>query len=281
MATATMTATATHTATKVHFHPFKIKNVTAAKSSYQLPVALPGMHPPKIVVVPAHTLPYQPWWEALHVTINQSFKLKTHDVFPQSWSRLPARPKEAALQLKQELGPDGVLAVVFLVDRPIACAGAFPHVGLEWMETESTTYRPRKRSRHDSKVDDQKSATPIENNHHKEYEPVTTVPRLNRLPQTPQRGTDWELCCVCVHPIHRRIGLSPKLLRTLVDHIYKLGARRVISTYAIDETGYYWPNLGFEVVEGAGGLLKKGLMHPEGGDPLQHDVRLALAIKTI
>lgn len=233
-------------------------------------MAVPGTPEPHIIVVPGHTLPSQPWWKALHLTINQAFKSKNHDVFPPSWNRLPDNPKIAAQRLSNELGPNGMLAVVLLVDRPIACAGTLPCRGLEWIDEANFTVKPGENDKITTADEVPKS------------EPTpTAVPDISLVPASDKPGTDWELCCVCVHPIHRRVGLSPKLLRALVDYIKPLGARRLMTSYAVDETGYYWPNMGFKVVEGAGGRLKKGFTHTEGMEGLKQDVRIALGIKEL
>lgn len=232
---------------------------------------MPGTPEPNIIIVPGHTLPSQPWWKALHLTIQQAFKAKNHDVFPPSWNRLPERSKEAAERLKEELGPDGVIAVVLLVDRPIACAGVLPFRGLEYFDKAQSAFEKRTAVQ-------TPTTTTADDIPEDESSPIT-VPNLSALPPSDKPGQDWELCCVCVHPIHRRVGLSPKLLRALIDYIKPLGARRLMATYAVNETGYYWPNMGFEVVEGAGATLKKGFTHTEGMEGLKEDVKFALGVK--
>lgn len=236
-------------------------------------MAVPGTPEPNIIIVPAHTLPSQPWWKALHLTINQAFKSKTHDVFPPSWDRLPARSKQAAECLKTELGPDGVIAVVLLVDRPIACAGALPWRGIEWINEANTKFKETGDPHDKTTTTDEVPAD--------DESLVPTIPDMTHIPATEKPGQDWELCCVCVHPIHRRVGLSPKLLRALIDHIKPLGARRLMASYAEDETGHYWPHMGFVVIPGAGGLLEKGFTHTEGMEALKQDVKIALGIKEL
>lgn len=243
-------------------------------------MAVPGTPEPKIILVRGDTLPQQPWWKALHSTINQAFKSKNHDVFPPSWNRLPENSKVAAQKLKAELGPNGVIAVVLLVDRPIACAGALPYRGLEWIDEANFIVKGPDGTQ-ESNGDGKDNTTTTADEVPKDEDTPVMIPNMSLVPPSSAPGTDWELCCVCVHPIHRRVGLSPRLLRALIDHIKPLGARRLMASYAADETGHYWPNMGFEVVEGAGGLLKKGFTHTEGMEGLKQDVRIALGIKEL
>lgn len=87
---------------------------------------------PSIVVVPAETLPMQPWWQELHLTINTSFKNKDFAAFPPTWDRLPADSAVAAKSLAEELGSNGIMAVVLVDDHPIACGGVTPFRGDNW-----------------------------------------------------------------------------------------------------------------------------------------------------
>ena len=54
-----------------------------------------------------------------------------------------------------------------------------------------------------------------------------------------------------------------------------------MASYAVEETGHYWPQMGFATVEGAGGFFKKGYVHIDGGEPIQEDVRIALGVKDL
>ncbi|KAF7197636.1 hypothetical protein HII31_01042 [Pseudocercospora fuligena] len=189
---------------------------------------------PTIVVVPGPSLPSQPWWKALHLTIETSFQNKDFAAFPPTWTRLSPNSKLAAEKLAEELGPRGLIAVVLLVDRPIACAGALPFRGDNWID--------------DVESADETSAE-IQNRGDGTAHGETviggfdTVPNQKALPDPSQH--DWELCCVCVHPLHRKIGLSVKVLEAISNAVKSLGARRLMTNYVIEETGMYWPHLGY------------------------------------
>lgn len=72
----------------------------------------------------------QPWWQSLHIMINDAFHNKRHSVYPPSWLRLDADPNRAAEGLSHELGPNGHFAVVLSEERkPIACGGVLPYRG--------------------------------------------------------------------------------------------------------------------------------------------------------
>ncbi|EME82989.1 uncharacterized protein MYCFIDRAFT_80562 [Pseudocercospora fijiensis CIRAD86] len=225
---------------------------------------------PTVVVVAGSSLPSQPWWKALHLTINTSFQNKDFAAFPPTWSRLPTNSKLAAEKLAEELGPRGLVAVVLLVDRPIACAGALPFRGDNWIDDVESADQVPAEIQHGENGTTQGETV---------LGAFETVPNQKALPNPSQH--DWELCCVCVHPLHRKIGLSVKILDAISNAIRPLGARRLMSNYVIEETGMYWPHLGFETIPGAGGVLKKGFTHTKGMPGLKADIHFAMGCKNI
>lgn len=205
-----------------------------------------------IVTVPAHSLSSQEWWKALHLTINTSFKNEDFAAYPPTWNRLPRDSNLAANKLGEELGPNGFIAVALALGSPIACAGALPFRGNDWI----------------NKV---KSADDVEGGD-------TIVSGAGQL-SGHDRIEVWELCCVCVHPRYRGSGLSTKLIQTVEDLIRPQGAKRLCSVYVSEETGLYWPHLGFETVPGAGGVLKKGFVAEPGMPGLMADIHFAMGCK--
>lgn len=210
-----------------------------------------------IVVAPAETLPTQQWWEDLHFTINTSFKSKDFAAFPSSWERLPSDSAVAARSLADELGPDGILAVVLIDGRPVACGGVTPFRGDNW-------------------IDAVKSA-----DHAQELEEPPADPRPRQATGQPFEMEGWELCCVCVHPRHRRWGWSEKIIDALEHAVKPRGATRLISTYVKEEIGEYWERMGFMTVPGAGGVLKKGFTAQPGMPGLLADIHFAMGCKVL
>lgn len=222
-------------------------------------MALNGAPDLSIVIVPAHGLSSQEWWEALHTTINTSFKNKDFAAYPPSWSRLPEDSTLAAQNLAKELGPNGFIAVAFALGSPIACAGVTPFRGNNWID----------------EVNEIKSAGDGRAEH-----PAVSDCKAPSERDRPECEA-WELCCVCVHPQHRGTGLSTRLIRAVEDSIKPRGAKRLCSVYVTEETGKYWPHLGFETVPGAGGVLKKGFVVHPGLPGLLADIHFAMGWKSL
>jgi len=225
---------------------------------------------PNIIIVPATNLPAQPWWKALHLTINTSFQNKDGiQAYPPTWTRLPSNPREAAERLRDELGPDGIIAVVLLVDRPIACAGALPFRGVNWINGEKSAGGNNGALQ---TIDGHLNAPEnLEGREHAEQ----------AAPAAMESDGGFEICCMCIHPLHRRIGLSYQVLQVLENALRRRGAKRLYANFAIEETGRYWPKMGFETIPNAGGVLKKGFTHTHGMEALREDLHFAMGIKDL
>lgn len=209
---------------------------------------------PDISIVPATSLATQPWWPELYEVIIAAFLHKPENVtvFPPDWKRLADDCSTAAQGLASELGDRGHLAVVLDHNRPIACAGVLPYRGDSWIDDAQSG----------------KSDADIAN--------TATSPSAHG-----EKGADWEVCCFCVSPSHRGQGLSYHLLSFLEAFIKHRGAKRLYANYAEIETGNFWPRMGFEVISGAGGVLKKGFKVDPEKEGLRDDVVFKMAVKTL
>lgn len=211
---------------------------------------------PNITIIPAASLSTQPCWPALHQNIISAFLHKPENltVFPPDWKRLPDDPGKAAEGLTSELGDRGHLAVVLQDDeQPIACSGILPYRGDTWIDDAQSG----------------KSDADIAN----------TAPSSSRSGE--EGIADWEICCFCVSPAHRRRGLSRELLAFLESFTKAHGGKRLYANYADIETGAFWPRMGFEVMPGAGGTLKKGFQVDLEKEGLREDVVFSVAVKTL
>jgi ribosomal protein S18 acetylase RimI-like enzyme len=205
-------------------------------------------------VVQAATIPTQPWWRQVHAMINEAYLSKDHSVFPPSWTRLDSDLTKGANALSAELGTHGIFLVVFDgEDNPVACSGTLPFRGATWMNEAF-----------------KKSDTELARAGLVETDSSST----GRYP-------DWETCCFCVHSAQRGRSLARKLVDELESLVKARGAKRLISNYATDETGSFWPRLGFVVVPDAGGMLPKGFTRPGGLEGLRADVHFNMAAKAI
>ena len=201
----------------------------------------------------------QPWWPALHSLINQAFLSKEHSVFPPTWTRVDPDPVKGAKGLQNELGDHGVFIVIFKADnKPVACTGALPFRGENWIND----------------VDGHREV-------HLENGEVTTEHKSASYMRSKGETADWETCCFCVDPSERRRGLARRLLQAIEDLVRQKGAKRLISNYAVDETGDFWTRLGFEVIPGAGGMLPKGFQTDPEKEGLRADVHFNMGAKQL
>ncbi|GIZ42074.1 hypothetical protein CKM354_000535400 [Cercospora kikuchii] len=218
------------------------------------------MADPRIVLVPGNALWEQTWWAALHLTINAAFQNKDHSAFPPTWTRLPQDPDIAAERLAGELGSEGVLAVALLENNPVACAGVVPFRGPNWIDDANAA----------SGSNEGASAPNVPAEQHvRNEDPTSSVVE------------DWELCCVCVHPIHRRAGLSTLVIKAIEDLVKQRGAVRLNTMYSTAETGDYWLRIGFKTVPGAGGVLEKGFTVESGLPGLLADIHFTMGCKNL
>ena len=212
-----------------------------------------------IINTPPSSLPSQPWWPTLHPMINQAFLSKDHSVFPPSWTRLNSEPTKGANGLIHELGDKGIFLVVFGGDgRPVACSGALPFRGENWINDVDGKHDA------DSTRDTQTAASDL----HTSNDLLMDIP-------------DWEICCFCVDPSERKRGLARRLLKELEAVIKPKGAKRLISNYAVDETGDFWSRLGFDIIPGAGGMLPKGFQTDPSKEGLRADVHFKMGAKQL
>jgi GNAT superfamily N-acetyltransferase len=196
------------------------------------------------------------WWPALHAMIIDAFLTKDYSVFPPTWTRLDPDQAKGAEGLKNELGNQGIFVVIFKTDgQPIACSGALPFRGENWINEV-----------------EEKDDAEIANGAVVQPEDETTTPDATSVP-------DWETCCFCVHPSQRGQGLAYRLIDELVALIRPRGAKRLISNYAVDETGGFWPKLGFKVIPGAGGMLPKGFQTDPEKEGLRADIYFQMGAK--
>ncbi|CAK1357671.1 uncharacterized protein RHO25_008225 [Cercospora beticola] len=135
------------------------------------------------------------------------------------------------------LGSEGALAVALLENNPVACAGVVPFRGPNWIDAANAASGSN------------------------EGASAHNVPAEQRVRNEDHKSSvveDWELCCVCVHPTHRRTGLSTLVTKAMKDLVKQRGALRLNTVYSTAETGEYWLRVGFKTVPGAGGVLEKG-----------------------
>lgn len=202
----------------------------------------------RIAIVPARSLSSQPWWPQLHQMINETYQVKNVYVFPASWTRLDPDPAKGAEDLANELGESGHLAVAFTNDKqPVACGGALPFRGENWINEAFRTLEAELSNGHSGS---------------------------NII-------ADWETCCFCVHPSARRNFLPRRVLNELSAFLKARGGERLFCNYARDETGDFWPRLGFEIVPGAGGKLSKGLKTKTRKQGLKADICFSMGVKTL
>lgn len=204
---------------------------------------------PEIAFFPSASLPNQPWASALHNTIIKAFKRKDIQAFPPSWTRLHQDPAIGIDRLAGELGPDGYLAVAFVNGYPVGCGGILPFRGNDWINKEKSA-----------------DAAPGE------IIAQDSVPNLQ-----PAVADEFEICCFCVHPDYRRQGLSKLLINTIAAAAREKGGKRLAVNYSVEETGDYWPRLGFEEIPGATSTLEKGFTHTVGMEGLRDDIHFQIA----
>ncbi|GAB1729155.1 hypothetical protein NU195Hw_g6011t1 [Hortaea werneckii] len=211
-----------------------------------------------IITIPSHLIPSQPWWPDLHSTIIKAFKRNDIPAFPPTWTRLNSDPVLGANGLAKELGPSSSLVVLFEDDLPVACSGILPSRGENWInETSEAHYNGRRNVR-----DETATASP------------TLPAKSSDLDGT---ISDWEICCFCVDPRYRKLGLSRVLLTVLLQVLEPLGARRLIANYSIEETGDFWPRMGFSQTIGPDNVLEKGFTHTPGMEGLREDLHFRMS----
>lgn len=212
----------------------------------------------RTAVLRAAELPSQSWWKQLHATILESFQSKNFSVFPPTWSRLDPQPEKGAQGLVNELGERGHIMVVFTSDGlPVACSGVLPFRGEHWINDVQ-----------------EKGDAEVANG---EITRTGDLPSGGEIPLI----QDWETCCFCVLPCHRGQGLARMLSEQLIAFIQPKGARRLVSNYAVEETGDFWPRLGFVEIPGAGGMLPKGFQTDPNKEGLRADVYFRMAAKRL
>jgi GNAT superfamily N-acetyltransferase len=198
----------------------------------------------------------QHWWPQLHSMINDAFHNKNYSVFPPSWTRLDEDPLRGAEGLENELGNWGLFIVLLGSEgSPAACTGALPFRGEKWINEV-----------------EEKGDAEIANGE---------VARSAGASSGHDLKPDWETCCFCVSPAHRGAGLAHRLLDELIALTKAKGAKRLISNYAVDETAGFWARLGFEVVPGAGGMLRKGFQTDPEKEGLRADIYFEMAAKKL
>lgn len=218
-----------------------------------------SMAKPNFVIVQASSLPEQSWWLSLHATIVNAFRQKQIQAFPPNLTRLHPDPATGAKGLVHELGPKGYIAVALLDNSAIACGGVLPFRGNNWIND----------------IDKRESNTDVMNGE------ATKHPEEDAKDRSDCGVADWELCCFCVHPSHRGQGLSTLLLSHLTSLIKAKGATRLVANYAVEETGDFWPKMGFEVIPGAGGMLKKGFSIRPGQEGLREDIHFKMGARPV
>ena len=205
-------------------------------------------------LVPAASVAAQSWWPPAHKLIIEAFLHKPENVtvFPPDWKRLADDQAAAAQGLASELGDRGHFAVMLENGQPIACGGVLPYRGDSWIEDAQSG----------------KSDADIANS-------------VGANSRGEGKILEWEVCCFCVLPLQRKKGISRRLLAFLEDFIKARGARRLYASYAEIETGAFWPRMGFEVIPGAGGMLKKGFQIDPAKEGLRGDVVFKMAVKLL
>lgn len=205
---------------------------------------------PEIALLPADSLSGQPWAAALHAMIIKAFKRKDIQAFPPSWTRLHQDPVIGIERLSEELGTDGHFAVLLIDGHPVGCGGILPFRGNDWINKE-------------------KSADAAPGEH------IVQEKSLDR--SRPSSVDEFEICCFCIHPGYRKQGLSKLLLDAISDAARDIGGERLVVNYSVEETGEYWPRLGFKKVTGATSILKKGFTHTIGMEGLRDDIHFQIA----
>jgi len=205
----------------------------------------------EVVTVTSGSLASQFWAEPLHGTIIEAFKRKDIQAFPPSWTRLHSDPAIGINRLAGELGPLGCLTVILIDGKPVGCGGFLPFRGNGWID----------------KVRSVELASESSN--------PEQIPMCNATP------TEWEICCFCVHPEYRNQGLSRHLLDTIIAAVQEQGGNRLASNYSEEETGDFWPRLGFIPIPGATSILKKGFTHTFGMEGLREDIHFQVAVKNL
>ncbi|GAB1741609.1 hypothetical protein NU219Hw_g7030t1 [Hortaea werneckii] len=217
-----------------------------------------------IITMPSPLIPSQPWWPDLHSTIIKAFKREDIQAFPPTWTRLNPDPVLGAHGLAKELEPCGSLLVVLFDDHgvPVACSGLLPARGEDWINETSAAAHPNGRNARDETA----TASP-------------TIPVPAKLFSSEEEGTrtDWEICCFCVDTRYRKLGLSRVLLTALIQVLEPLGAKRLVANYSIEETGDFWPRMGFSQPVGSGSVLKKGFTHTPGMEGLREDLHFRMS----
>lgn len=208
---------------------------------------------PRIIVVPSQSLWGEPWAESLHNTVIQAFKRKDIQAFPLSWTRLNPDPGSGISGLESELGAHGYIAVLLIDGEAAGCGGFLPFRGNDWINKEKSVEEP----------------------------PNPSIEREAVSEQPISASEEWEICCFCVRPDHRRRGLSKKLLQAIEDAVRTSGGCRLAANYSIEETGDFWPRLGFVPVPGATSVLKKGFTHTVGMEGLKADLHFQVAMKQL
>lgn len=211
------------------------------------------------IVVPGRSVPTQWWWPALHSTIIAAFQRKDIQAFPPTWTRLNPDAATGAEGLADELGPHGQLVVIFEDKNPIACSGVLPFRGEDWTKDVRSADS-------EAEVANGEITKSIPHAADDESDVVTK---------------DWEICCFCVHPNHRGQGLARQLLDTVLSTIMRTGAKRLIANYSLEETGAFWPRMGFTQPIGTGSVLKKGFTHTAGMEGLRDDIHFKMTAKNV
>ena len=211
-----------------------------------------------IITIPSHSIPSQPWWPDLHSTIITAFKREDIQAFPPTWTRLNPDPVLGAHGLSKELDPSGSLVVLFDNGIPVACSGLLPSRGEDWINETSDAHHNGRRN----VCDETATASP-------------TLPA--KLSSSESIITDWEICCFCVDPRYRKLGLSRVLLTALRQVLEPLGATRLVANYSIEETGDFWPRMGLSQRIGSGSVLKKGFTHTPGMEGLREDLHFRMS----
>lgn len=212
-------------------------------------------------IVPGSSLPIQPWWPDLHAMIIAAFKKKDVQAFPPSWTRLDANSRLGAEGLAKELGEEGILVAAFLNSKPVACSGVLPFRGEDWIND----------------VKSAESEANVANGELTKANPETAFSHLYESDSGGKKFRDWEICCFCVHPDHRYLGLSRLILTTLIDLVRSKGAEKLVTNYSIEETGDYWPSMGFKNAIGKGSIVKKGWTHTAGMEGLREDLHFRMS----
>ena len=222
-------------------------------------VAMTTMAAPTLITGSSASLSTQTWWSDLHEMIISAFQRKDIQAFPPTWTRLNSDPALGAKGLAEELGPHGQLVVVFADSKPVACSGILPFRGEDWINEIRS-------------ADSEAQAANGE---------VTKSSLHPQAQDATKAVMDWEICCFCVHPSYRKRGLGRLLLDSLSDLSKLKGGERLIANYSIEETGDFWPSIGFTQQIGTGSVLEKGFTHTPGMEGLREDIHFKMSAKTL